>query len=160
MSAVLELELDSAAATAEVAAALGRVAQAGDCLGLTGDLGAGKTAFVQGLGHGLGIPEGEPITSPTFTLMNEYAGGRLPLIHADLYRIEKDAELDQLGLYEAIDSGSVIAIEWSDKFPVLPPDHLRIELAVLGPERRRLLGLPQGPSSVTILQRWRQELGT
>ena len=88
---------------------------AGDVVLLTGDLGAGKTAFVRGLAEGLGIDPAE-VTSPTFTLIQEYSGGRLPLHHVDLYRL-KPIEVDDLGLEELTVEGGLTAIEWPDRLP-------------------------------------------
>ena len=82
---------------------------------VTGDLGAGKTAFVRGLAEGLGIDASE-VTSPTFTLIQEYSGGRLRLYHVDLYRL-KPIEVDDLGLDELTSEGGVTAIEWPDRLP-------------------------------------------
>lgn len=105
--------------TEEETAALGRelatTLSAGDVLLLYGDLGSGKTAFVRGLAEGLGVHRDE-VSSPTFTLIQEYRGGRLPLFHVDLYRIDDPRELDELGLDEIAVDG-VLAIEWAEKLP-------------------------------------------
>ncbi len=102
-------EDETAAVGREMAATL----SAGDVLLLYGDLGAGKTAFVRGLAEGLGVLRDE-VSSPTFTLIQEYRGGRLTLFHVDLYRIEDPREFDELGLDEIAEDG-VLAIEWAEK---------------------------------------------
>ncbi len=99
--------------TAAVGRDLAATLSAGDVLLLYGDLGAGKTAFVRGLAEGLGV-ERDEVSSPTFTLIQEYRGGRLPLFHVDLYRIEDPREFDELGLDEIAEDG-VLAIEWAEK---------------------------------------------
>ncbi len=94
---------------------LGRILIAGDVLALQGELGAGKTCFVQGLARGLGIDRERRIGSPTFTLVNEHSG-RLTLYHIDLYRLRDGLELDEIGLREYLESGGVAAVEWFDRF--------------------------------------------
>lgn len=95
------------------AAAFAAALNAGAILLLHGDLGAGKTAFVRGLAQGLGINADE-VTSPTFTLVHEYRGGRLPLIHVDLYRLDR-ADLDEIGLDPDLAAQGVVAIEWPER---------------------------------------------
>jgi tRNA threonylcarbamoyladenosine biosynthesis protein TsaE len=104
--------------TAAVGRDLAARLSAGSAVLLYGDLGAGKTAFVRGLAEGLGIAADE-VSSPTFTLVQEYRGGRLPLFHVDLYRLNEAREVDELGLDEITAEG-VVAIEWADKMRDLP----------------------------------------
>ena len=113
--------------TAALAERLGAAAETGTVLCLVGDLGAGKTLFTQGFARGLGVTE--EVTSPTFALMNQYCG-RFPVTHFDLYRLEREEELDEIGFYEfAEPSGGVVLIEWADKFPdALPKPHIRLEI--------------------------------
>jgi tRNA threonylcarbamoyladenosine biosynthesis protein TsaE len=113
---------DTRALAAEVAPLL----RAGDLLVLAGDLGTGKTAFVQGLARGLGVEE--PVTSPAFVLVRTYPG-RLPLVHVDVYRLDHLQEVVDLGLPELVDEEGVAAIEWGDVvLPTLPADLLEIRL--------------------------------
>ena len=101
--------------TADVGRRLAATLSAGSVLLLVGDLGAGKTALVRGLAEGLGVAP-EDVSSPTFTLMQEYRGGRVKLIHVDLYRLNDGREIDELGL-EELGLDSVLAIEWAEKLP-------------------------------------------
>lgn len=144
------------AATADelraLAAALGRVVAAGDVIGLVGDLGAGKTTFVQGLAAGLGAG---PATSPTFTLVHIYEGGRLPLAHVDLYRLDREAELEDVGFDDLVRQDIVVAVEWWDKFPQ-PVDHLEVRIEPLG-DGRRVTAVAKGAEA--LLRRWLAELG-
>ncbi|WCO66623.1 tRNA (adenosine(37)-N6)-threonylcarbamoyltransferase complex ATPase subunit type 1 TsaE [Iamia majanohamensis] len=113
--------------TRDLASALADLLRPGDLLVLTGEMGAGKTAFAQGLGAGLGV-DGR-ITSPTFTIAQSYEDGRLPLHHLDVYRLEHLHEALDVGLAEMLDDGSVVLIEWGDAVrPVLPADYLEISI--------------------------------
>jgi tRNA threonylcarbamoyladenosine biosynthesis protein TsaE len=119
--------------TVSVGRAVAETLQAGAVVLLYGDLGAGKTAFVKGLAEGLGVARDE-VSSPTFTLVQEYRGGRLTLFHADLYRLDDPREIADLGLDEIAD-GAVLAVEWAEKLPrsflpragTPPPTEVRIE---------------------------------
>ena len=105
---------------------------------LAGELGSGKTAFVQGVARGLDVSEKYYITSPTFTLINEYPG-RLRLFHVDLYRIEHISELEDIGLDEVLHQDAVIAIEWADKLSAdMFSDHLAIQFKLTGEESRQI----------------------
>ena len=95
----------------------------GDVLALIGDLGAGKTQFVKGLVAGIG--QGGTVTSPTFTLIHEYSGGRLPVYHFDFFRLEDQPAAERLGLEEYLFGDGVSVIEWADRFPELIPDDAR-----------------------------------
>jgi len=147
--ATVKLPSASPDTTREIGARLGRLAQPGDVLALYGDLGAGKTCLVQGLAAGLGVAE--PIRSPTFILIAEYAG-RLPLYHVDLYRTESLEEVRALGFEDLLGGDGVTVIEWGDKAEALLPigsirvridgvgdDPREIRVEGLSPERARLL---------------------
>jgi tRNA threonylcarbamoyladenosine biosynthesis protein TsaE len=104
--------------TADIGRELAASLEPGSVVLLFGDLGAGKTAFVRGLAEGLGVGPDE-VSSPTFTLIQEYRGGRLPMFHADLYRLNHPREVEELGL-EEIGEGGVLAVEWAEKLPRRP----------------------------------------
>jgi tRNA threonylcarbamoyladenosine biosynthesis protein TsaE len=113
--------------TRALAAALAELLQPGDVVLLSGEMGAGKTAFTQGLGAGLGVEA--RITSPTFTIAHTYDGGRLRVHHLDVYRLEHLHEALDAGLAEMIDEGAVVVIEWGDAvLPLMPADHLDIRI--------------------------------
>ena len=133
--------------TRALAAALAELARPGDIVVLAGDLGAGKTAFAQGFGAALGITE--RITSPTFTLVSQHRGGRLPLNHLDVYRLGQIEEVLDLGLTELLDEGGVTLIEWGDTItPVLPTDFLEIRIRLGEGDDDRVLELE------TVGPRW------
>lgn len=116
----------SEAETAHAARELAATLTAGSVVLLFGDLGAGKTAFVRGLADGLGIGA-DQVTSPTFTLVQEYRGGRLPIVHVDLYRLNDPREIDELGL-EELGADAVLAIEWAEKMPAPPSGAVEVRI--------------------------------
>jgi tRNA threonylcarbamoyladenosine biosynthesis protein TsaE len=120
--------------TADLGASMARSLEPGSVVLLEGELGAGKTAFVRGLAVGLGAPEDE-VSSPTFTLIQEYHG-RVPFLHADLYRIS-GAEAEDLGLDELGGDG-VVAIEWAEKLARRPAGAVEVRIEDLGGDRRRI----------------------
>jgi tRNA threonylcarbamoyladenosine biosynthesis protein TsaE len=126
----------SEAETAAVASDLATRLHAGDVLLLSGTLGAGKTAFVRGLAAGLSIDPDE-VSSPTFTLIHEYRGGRLTLYHADLYRLERAATAD-LGLEELGVRDGVLAIEWPDRLSHPMPGSIPIRIEIVDDQTRRI----------------------
>ncbi|MCW5808305.1 MAG: tRNA (adenosine(37)-N6)-threonylcarbamoyltransferase complex ATPase subunit type 1 TsaE [Deltaproteobacteria bacterium] len=139
--------LQDAASTTHAGAALAALVRGGDAIALVGDLGAGKTTLVAGLVAALG---GGAASSPTFSLVNEYPGGRLVVWHVDLYRLERAAEVVELGLDDVIgDRRGICIVEWADRFAVMPPDHLRLELAHAG-ARRTLAATGTGPRGGTL----------
>ncbi len=135
---VLDIISHSAAQTQRLGARIGELARAGDLICLEGELGSGKTCFVQGLGRGLGIPSA--IHSPTFILANEHRGGRLPLYHLDVYRMRGADEAFGIGLDDYLSDDGVCVIEWAEKIrPVLPPERLWIAFRHIGETKRGLL---------------------
>ena len=109
-----------------VAEAIAALVKAGDVIVLAGDMGAGKTAFAQGFGRALGVTE--PITSPTFTVVHTYDTGRIVMHHADLYRLDRRSEVEDLGLDEMIDGRGVLLVEWGDVVADSFGDHLEVLL--------------------------------
>ena len=146
--------------TRKSAAALAELLEPGDVVSLTGELGAGKTAFVQGAAKALGVVG--PVVSPTFVLVREYRGD-IPIYHVDVYRLNRLQEVHDLGFEDFLDPGGVVFVEWGDAIEALLPDsHLRIELTTEGEEARRLRISARGPSWAHrwerlegVLQPWR-----
>jgi tRNA threonylcarbamoyladenosine biosynthesis protein TsaE len=130
-------------ATQAFARQIATMLRSGDVLLLSGELGAGKTTFVRGLAEGLGIDPGE-VSSPTFTLVHEYRGGRLTLYHADLYRLPQ-AATDDLGLEELGIQDGVLAIEWPDRLAHDMPGALLVRLETVDESTRRISVGPVGP---------------
>ena len=121
---------------------LGRTLSPGAVVALYGELGAGKTAFTRGLAAGLGI--GACVSSPTFTIVNEYTG-RIPLFHFDMYRLESENELFDIGWDDYLERGGVCAVEWSEKVPgAFFPETITVRFENLGDDTRRIEILPEG----------------
>ncbi len=149
----LTLPLSSDRDTRALGSWLGQRLPAGTVLLLEGDLGSGKTTLVKGLGQGLGIPE--EIDSPTFTLINEYLQGRIPLYHVDLYRLSP-AEVASLYLenyWEGLDYPlGVLAIEWAERLPALPPEPLTLKLTYRQPVGRIATLVPTTSTQTQLLE--------
>lgn len=141
---LFQIQTASPEETFSLGYSVGEKAGAGDTFALTGELGAGKTCFAAGLARGMGVSEDYAVTSPTFTLVNEYPG-RLPLYHFDVYRLNDSSELVELGYDEYVAGGAVAVIEWADKITdVLPPDAVIVEFCYVD-ENKRVINF-KGPS--------------
>ena len=126
----------SPAGTEALGAALGRIVPAGTIIAYRGDLGAGKTAFTRGLARGLGYAE--PVTSPTYTIVNEYLGGRLPLFHFDMYRLASADDLWDIGWEDYLDRNGVCAVEWSENVAEALEGAISVTIEKTGEESRRI----------------------
>jgi tRNA threonylcarbamoyladenosine biosynthesis protein TsaE len=132
---------------------IGTTVTAGTILALTGDLGSGKTAFVQGLARGLEVPDDYYITSPSYTLINEYPG-RFPLFHIDLYRISDPMDIEDIGLYEILDDSGIVAIEWADRIEQkLLPDFISIHFEITDDDTRKLCINANDLSNIDLLKK-------
>jgi len=130
------VETSTEADTSSAGEALALTLRAGDVVLLYGDLGAGKTAFVRGLARGLGANPDE-VSSPTFTIVQEYAGTSVTLYHVDLYRLES-AEIDDLGLDDLVAGDGIVAIEWAERWNGRPDDVTEVRIEDAGEDRRRI----------------------
>jgi tRNA threonylcarbamoyladenosine biosynthesis protein TsaE len=128
-----------------VGAALGRTLRSGDVVLLYGNLGAGKTAFVRGLARGIGANP-EDVSSPTFTIVHEYAGSSATLFHVDLYRLDP-AEIDDLGLEDLVSGDGIVAIEWAERWRGRPDGVTEVWLEQLADDQRRIDIKPRGDQS-------------
>ncbi len=138
--------------TRALAARLGARLCAGDTLCLIGDLGAGKTTWTQGLALGLGLPAAHPVNSPTFTLVSEHPGGRVPLYHFDVYRLDGASGLYDLAFDDYLSAGGVVVIEWADKITdALPADRLEITLTPDAPDTRQIVMTAWGARAEELL---------
>lgn len=132
----MEFVTNSPEQTEQVGIALGKVLTAGTVLAYEGDLGAGKTAFTRGLAKGLGATD--MVTSPTYTIVNEYLSGRLPLFHFDMYRLSCADDLWDIGWDDYLDRGGVCAVEWSENVREAMEGAVRIRIEKTGEESRRI----------------------
>ena len=123
---------------------LGRLLQPGDVVALVGELGTGKTQFIKGIAEGVGVGRATYVSSPSFTLINEYPG-RIPFYHIDLFRLESEKEANGLGLEEYVRGNGITAIEWADKIPSLLPEELfLVEIRYEGKYSRTIEMIPKG----------------
>ena len=133
----MEFLTNSPEETERVGAALCKILEPGSILAYRGDLGAGKTAFTRGLARGLGYTE--PVTSPTYTIVNEYLGGRLPLFHFDMYRLASSDDLWDIGWEDYLERGGVCAVEWSENVDDAMENAIYVTIYKTGEESRRIV---------------------
>jgi tRNA threonylcarbamoyladenosine biosynthesis protein TsaE len=146
-------ELPDLAATTAFGRRLADLLFPGAVVALIGPLGAGKTHLVRAVAEGLGVRDGRAVSSPTFVLIQEYAA-RLPVYHFDAYRLRGPAEFAELGAQEYFDGNGVCLVEWADRVETcLPPEHLRITLAVTGETSRRLTAEGRGERYAELVGR-------
>jgi tRNA threonylcarbamoyladenosine biosynthesis protein TsaE len=127
------IETFSQEETKEFARSLGEAASPGDVFALSGDLGVGKTVFAKGMAEGLGITE--PVSSPTFTILQEYTSGRIPFYHFDVYRVEEPEEMEETGFDDAIFGEGVSLVEWAELIKDIMPEHYTQILIEKEPEK-------------------------
>lgn len=132
----MEFLTNSPAETEAIGAALGKIIKPGTVIAYRGDLGAGKTAFTRGLARGLG--SSEMVTSPTYTIVNEYLGGRCPLFHFDMYRLRSSDDLFDIGWDDYLDRCGVCAVEWSENVDDAMEDAIYVTIEKLGETSRRI----------------------
>ena len=133
----MEFITESPEQTEQVGEALGKILAPGTVIAYRGDLGAGKTAFTRGLARGLGSKE--LVTSPTYTIVNEYLGGRLPLFHFDMYRLGSSDDLFDIGWEDYLDRGGVCAVEWSENVEDAMEDAMVITIEKCSDEQRNII---------------------
>lgn len=133
----MEILSDSPAQTERAGERLARLLRPGDVVAYRGGLGAGKTAFTRGLARGLGISE--PVTSPTYTIVNEYLGGRIPLFHFDMYRLHSADDLFDIGWDDYLARGGVCAVEWSENVAEAMDGAITVTIEKTGENSRRIV---------------------
>ena len=143
----MEFITHSPAETEQLGQKLGKLLPAGTVIAYRGDLGAGKTAFTRGLARGLGIAD--PVTSPTYTIVNEYLSGRVPLFHFDMYRLRSADDLFDIGWDDYLERGGICAVEWSENVAQAMEDALTVTIEKTGEESRKIT-LEGGPCLADI----------
>ena len=137
---------------------LGHALQAGDLVCLYGELGSGKTVLTKGLAHGLGVPNAEGVRSPSFVLLHRYAG-RVPVYHADLFRLDMPDDLEDIGLRELLGGEGVVIVEWADKLhALLPEERLDILLQHGDADTRLITVRPHGTRYTRLTELWRSQV--
>ncbi len=135
---------------------MGSLLREGDVVALVGELGSGKTWFTKGIARGIGVPKGVVVTSPSFALVNEYAG-TLTLYHMDVYRLENEGEFISAGLEEYLYGQGIAVMEWADRWPEILPDHrIKVEFAIVDDHRRRITLSGTHPRAGEIIQTFRR----
>ena len=132
----MEYTTNSPAETEALGFALGKILKPGTVIAYCGDLGAGKTAFTRGLARGLGCTD--LVTSPTYTIVNEYLSGRIPLFHFDMYRLRSSDDLFDIGWEDYLDRGGVCAVEWSENVADAMEDAITVKIEKTGEDSRRI----------------------
>jgi tRNA threonylcarbamoyladenosine biosynthesis protein TsaE len=154
----IDLVSHSSLHTERIGERLARLAQPGDVLALWGELGAGKTQLTKGVAAGLGLDGGD-VSSPTFVILHEHYGGRIPLFHLDLYRLEGQ-DLGTTGWEETLEGGGITVIEWPDRASAgLPLDRVDVQLEHIADTKRRVVLSSTGPRSAELLRGFHDSLG-
>ena len=140
---------NTVAETEALGAKLAKTLRPGDVVAFFGDLGAGKTAFVRGMAAGLGVRE--PVTSPTYTIVNEYLSGSMPLFHFDLYRLSGPDDLFDIGWEDYLERGGLCAVEWSERVQEALEDAVRVTIRMAGSSDRREITVDGGSHAAISL---------
>lgn len=138
----MEFITNSPEETEKIGAAIGKIIPAGTVLAYRGDLGAGKTAFTRGLARGLGFTEA--VTSPTYTIVNEYLGGRLPLFHFDMYRLSSADDLFDIGWEDYLQRSGICAVEWSENAPEALEGAIEVRITPGADDESRIISITGG----------------
>jgi tRNA threonylcarbamoyladenosine biosynthesis protein TsaE len=150
-----QVSTDSVEDTKKLGEKVGSIVSSGTILALTGNLGSGKTSFVQGLARGLNVPGNYYVTSPTYTLINEYPG-RHRLFHVDLYRIGDPTDFEDIGLYDILDTKGIVAIEWADRLANdLLTEYVAVQFEMSNWESRNITLTAYGRDETNLLKKLR-----